>query len=57
MRDAADFELKRFDQEAHVLRRMVLKTMATSSLITPMTQVVAAIGVSVTSAPSSNAAT
>ena len=45
--DAADFELKRFDQEAHVLRRMVLKTMATSSLITPMTQVVAAIGVSV----------
>ncbi|KAJ8135551.1 hypothetical protein OY671_011236, partial [Metschnikowia pulcherrima] len=45
--DAADFELKRFDQEAHVSRRMVLKTMATSSLITPMTQVVAAIGVSV----------
>ena len=45
--DAADFELKRFDQEANVLRRMVLKTMATSSLITPMTQVVAAIGVSI----------
>ncbi|TDP88453.1 subfamily B ATP-binding cassette protein MsbA [Aquabacterium commune] len=45
--DAADFELARFDKEAHVLRRMVLKTMATSSLITPMTQVVAAIGVSI----------
>ncbi len=45
--DAAEFELNRFDQEANVLRRMVLKTMATSSLITPMTQVVAAIGVSI----------
>ena len=45
--DAADFELKRFDAEANVLRRMVLKTMATSSLITPMTQVVAAVGVSI----------
>lgn len=45
--DAAEFELKRFDAEANVLRRMVLKTMATSSLITPMTQVVAAIGVSI----------
>lgn len=45
--DAAEFELNRFDKEAHTLRRMVLKTMATSSLITPMTQVVAAIGVSV----------
>lgn len=45
--DAADFELARFDKEANVLRRMVLKTMATSSLITPVTQVVAAIGVSI----------
>lgn len=45
--DAAEFELKRFDAEANVLRRMVLKTMATSSLITPMTQIVAAIGVSI----------
>ncbi|MEK6669942.1 MAG: ABC transporter transmembrane domain-containing protein [Pseudomonadota bacterium] len=45
--DAADFELARFDREANVLRRMVLKTMATSSLITPMTQVVAAVGVSI----------
>lgn len=45
--DAANFELNRFDNEASTLRRMVLKTMATSSLITPMTQVVAAIGVSI----------
>lgn len=44
--DAAEFELKRFDNEANTLRRMVLKTMATSSLVTPMTQVVAAVGVS-----------
>lgn len=45
--DAADFELTRFDAEAHTLRRMTLKTMAASSLVTPMTQVVAAIGVSI----------
>ncbi len=45
--DAADFELKRFDQAAQVVRRMTLKTTATSSLITPLTQVVAAIGVSI----------
>ncbi len=45
--DAADFELKRFDKEANTLRRMVLKTTVTSSLITPLTQVVAAIGVSI----------
>jgi len=45
--DATQFELNRFEKEAHVLRRLVLKTMSTSSLITPMTQVVAAIGVSI----------
>lgn len=45
--DAADFELQRFDKEASVLRRFVMKTMATSSLITPLTQVVAAFGVSI----------
>ena len=44
--DAADFELKRFDAEAQTLRRMTLKTVATSSLITPASQVVAAVGVS-----------
>ena len=45
--DAADFELKRFDAEADQLRRMTLKQIATSSLVTPATQVVAAIGVSI----------
>jgi subfamily B ATP-binding cassette protein MsbA len=45
--DAADFELHRFDAEAQVLRRLTLKQMATSSLVTPATQVVAAIGVSI----------
>lgn len=44
--DAADFELDRFDQEAQTLRRMTLKTVATSALVTPSTQIVAAIGVS-----------
>jgi ATP-binding cassette, subfamily B, bacterial MsbA len=45
--DAADFELNRFDAEANVLRRMTMKQIATSSLVTPLTQVVAAIGVSI----------
>jgi subfamily B ATP-binding cassette protein MsbA len=45
--DAADFELKRFDQEAAIHRRMTLKQVATSSLVTPASQVVAAIGVSI----------
>lgn len=45
--DAADFELKRFDAEAAQFRRMTLKQVATSSLVTPATQVVAAIGVSI----------
>lgn len=44
--DAADFELRRFDAEAVQFRRMTLKQVATSSLVTPATQVVAAIGVS-----------
>jgi ATP-binding cassette, subfamily B, bacterial MsbA len=45
--DAADFELQRFDQEAAIHRRMTLKQVATSSLVTPASQVVAAIGVSI----------
>lgn len=44
--DAADFELRRFDAEASQYRRMTLKQVATSALVTPATQVVAAIGVS-----------
>lgn len=45
--DAADFELKRFEQEALKHRRLQLKQVATSSLVTPATQVMAAIGVSI----------
>lgn len=45
--DAASFELKRFDSEADVHRRMTMKQVATSSLVTPASQVVAAIGVSI----------
>lgn len=45
--DAADFELKRFESEAVQHRRLLLKQVATSSLVTPATQVVAAIGVSI----------
>lgn len=45
--DAASFELKRFDAEADVHRRMTMKQVATSSLVTPASQVVAAIGVSI----------
>lgn len=45
--DAADFELQRFDTEANTHRRMTMKQVATSSLVTPISQVVAAIGVSI----------
>jgi ATP-binding cassette, subfamily B, bacterial MsbA len=45
--DAAEFECERFDAEASNVRRMNLKQVATSSLVTPATQVVAAIGVSI----------
>lgn len=45
--DAADFELQRFDHEANTHRRMTMKQVATSSLVTPASQVVAAIGVSI----------
>jgi len=45
--DAAEFEMKRFDAEAQNHRRLTMKQVATSSLVTPATQVVAAIGVSI----------
>ncbi|MEN9904199.1 MAG: hypothetical protein RLZZ555_764 [Pseudomonadota bacterium] len=45
--DAVDFECERFDAEASHVRQMNLKQVATSSLVTPATQVVAAIGVSI----------
>lgn len=45
--DAADFEARRFEAEAQNLRRNTLKQSATGALITPVTQLVAAIGVSI----------
>lgn len=42
---ATEFELRRFLSEALVHRRMTLKQAVTSSLMTPATQLVAAIGV------------
>lgn len=45
--DAADFELKRFDDQAVRHRRLTMKQVAASSLVTPTTQVVASIGISI----------
>lgn len=45
--DATEFELHRFEQQAIHHRRMTMKQVATSSLVTPITQIVAAIGVSI----------
>lgn len=45
--DAVDFELKRFDTEATHNRRMNMKAVAASALVTPITQVVAAIGIAI----------
>lgn len=45
--DATEFELQRFEQQAIHHRRMTMKQVATSSLVTPITQIVAAIGVSI----------
>jgi ATP-binding cassette, subfamily B, bacterial MsbA len=45
--DAADFEMARFDREATQYRRLTMKQVATSSLVTPSTQIVAALGVSI----------
>ena len=44
---ASDFEWKRFEKEAQRLRRLSNKQMATGALVTPVTQLVAALGVSV----------
>jgi subfamily B ATP-binding cassette protein MsbA len=43
--DAADFELARFDHQANHHRRMTMKTVVASNLVSPITQVIAAIGV------------
>ncbi|MDO9236537.1 MAG: ABC transporter transmembrane domain-containing protein [Aquabacterium sp.] len=45
--DAVDFELKRFEVDAIHHRRMTMKQVATSALVTPITQVLAAVGVSI----------
>ena len=44
---ATHFEWQRFEAEAQRLRRMSVKQIATGALITPITQLVAAIGVSI----------
>lgn len=44
---ASDFEWQRFEVEAQRLRRLSTKQMATGALVTPVTQLVAALGVSV----------
>ncbi|MFT3858129.1 MAG: ABC transporter transmembrane domain-containing protein [Aquabacterium sp.] len=45
--DATEFELNRFEGAANHHRRMTMKQVATSALVTPITQVLAAIGVSI----------
>lgn len=45
--DAVDFELHRFEHAAQHYRRMTMKQVATSALVTPITQVLAAVGVSI----------
>ncbi|MBI2732260.1 MAG: ATP-binding cassette domain-containing protein [Aquabacterium sp.] len=45
--DAMDFELERFDKDSNHYRRMTIKQVATSALVTPITQVLAAVGVSI----------
>lgn len=45
--DAVDFEMSRFEEQAIRHRRMTMKQVATSALVTPVTQVFAAIGVSI----------
>ena len=44
---ATQFEGRRFEQEARRLHRLSIKQIATGALVTPITQLVAAIGVSV----------
>ena len=44
---ATQFEGQRFEREANLLYRLSIKQIATGALVTPVTQIVAAIGVSV----------
>jgi subfamily B ATP-binding cassette protein MsbA len=43
--DAGDFEQQRFGNEAHRLRRSTVKAVAAGALMTPLTQLVASLGV------------
>ena len=43
--DAAEFEQRRFAEEAQRLRRMTLKSIAAAATMTPLTQIVASTGV------------
>ncbi len=45
--DAGEFERKRFDAEAQRLRRTTLKNVAAAATMTPLTQVVASLGVAI----------
>ncbi|WP_374355421.1 ABC transporter transmembrane domain-containing protein [Limnohabitans sp.] len=42
--DAADFELARFDKQAQRHRQMLMKTVVASNLVSPVTQLIAAVG-------------
>ena len=44
---AAEFEQKRFDTEAQLFRRVTLKSVAAGATMTPLTQIVASVGVAV----------
>ncbi|RZI85084.1 MAG: lipid A export permease/ATP-binding protein MsbA [Rubrivivax sp.] len=45
--DAVNFEMTRFRRESNLFRQLTMKQVAASSLVTPITQVVAAVGVSI----------
>ncbi|MFY9479103.1 MAG: ABC transporter transmembrane domain-containing protein [Aquabacterium sp.] len=45
--DAADFETGRFDVQANHHRRMYMKQVVASNMVSPLTQIVAAIGVAI----------
>jgi ATP-binding cassette, subfamily B, bacterial MsbA len=45
--DAVEFEQQRFERDAIHHRRMTMKQVATSALVTPITQILAAVGLSI----------
>lgn len=42
--DAAEFELARFDKQANYHRRMTMKTVVASNMVSPISQIIAALG-------------